>query len=98
MLIPESTLQILGYLYVLPVDMRDIEQPEDVIYLTERVKALDVSKEAIPSQGEEPQAHAPVIRTLDGAVVEDEFSEDAMNYEILLEKLDNLLERLNLEA
>lgn len=74
------------------------EQPEDVIYLTEHVKALDVSKEAIPSQGQEPQVHAPVIRTLDGAVVEDEFSEDAMNYEILLEKLDNLLERLNLEA
>ena len=74
------------------------EQPEDVIYLTERVKTLDVSKEAIPRQGEEPPAHAPVIRTLDGAVVEDEFSEDAMNYEILLEKLDNLLERLNLEA
>lgn len=74
------------------------EQPEDIIYLTERVKTLDVSKEAIPSQGEEPQTHAPVIRTLDGAVVEDEFSEDAMNYEILLEKLDNLLERLNLEA
>lgn len=82
----------------LPEYLDEDEQPEDVIYLTERVKTLDVSKEAFPSQGQEPQVHAPVIRTLDGAVVEDEFSEDAMNYEILLEKLDNLLERLNLEA
>ncbi|KAJ5932083.1 hypothetical protein N7516_006572 [Penicillium verrucosum] len=82
----------------LPECLDEDEQPEDVINLTERVKTLDVSKEAIPSQGQEPQVHAPVIRTLDGAVVEDEFSEDAINYEILLEKLDNLLERLNLEA
>ncbi|KOS43876.1 hypothetical protein ACN38_g5244 [Penicillium nordicum] len=82
----------------LPECLDEDEQPEDVIILTERVKTLDVSKEAIPSQGQEPQVHAPVIRTLDGAVVEDEFSEDAINYEILLEKLDNLLERLNLEA
>ncbi|KGO69735.1 Uncharacterized protein PITC_054020 [Penicillium italicum] len=81
-----------------PEDFDEDEQSEDVIILTEGVKTLDVSKEAIPSQGQQPHVHAPVIRTLDGAVVEDEFSEDAMNYEILLEKLDNLLERLNLEA
>ncbi|KAJ5607646.1 hypothetical protein N7537_004265 [Penicillium hordei] len=77
--------------------LEEDEQPENVINLTERVKTLDVSED-IPSQGQEPPVHASVIRTLDGAVVEDEFSEDAMNYEILLEKLDNLLERLNLEA
>ncbi|CAI7649826.1 unnamed protein product [Penicillium glandicola] len=74
------------------------EQSEDVTDLTEGVQALHVSKEAIPSHGQRPHVHAPEIRTLDGAVVEDEFSEDAMNYEILLEKLDDLLERLNLEA
>ncbi|KAH8705609.1 ankyrin repeat and BTB/POZ domain protein [Talaromyces proteolyticus] len=39
-----------------------------------------------------------VIRTLDGAVVEDEFDKDAMNYRILLDKLDRLLERLDLDA
>lgn len=79
-------------------DLDEDEQPEDVTNLTEGVKTLDISKEGIHSQGQQPQVHAPVIRTLDGAVVEDEFSEDAMNYEILLEKLDDLLERLNLEA
>ncbi|OQE42131.1 hypothetical protein PENCOP_c004G06064 [Penicillium coprophilum] len=76
-----------------PEDLDEDEQPEDVIKITEGVQKLDVSQDAIPSLG-----HAPEIRTLDGAVVEDEFSEDAMNYEILLEKLDNLLDRLNLEA
>jgi hypothetical protein len=71
----------------LPEDLDEDEQPEEVIKLTEGVQTLDISKEV-----------ASELRALDGAVVEDEFSEDAMNYEILLEKLDALLEKLNLEA
>ncbi|CAG8265457.1 unnamed protein product [Penicillium nalgiovense] len=82
----------------LPEDLDEDGQPENVINITEGVQNLDVSKEAIPSQGQQAHVHAPEIRTLDGAIVMDEFSEDAMNYEILLEKLDDLLERLNLEA
>lgn len=39
-----------------------------------------------------------VIRTLDGEIVGDEFSQEAMNYQILLAKLDKLLERLGLDA
>ncbi|CRG88898.1 Ankyrin repeat and BTB/POZ domain-containing protein 1 [Talaromyces islandicus] len=39
-----------------------------------------------------------VIRTLDGVIVEDEFDKDAINYRILLDKLDRLLERLDLDA
>jgi hypothetical protein len=35
---------------------------------------------------------------LDGAVVEDEISKDAINYQILMEKLDQILESLNLDA
>ncbi|KAI2726958.1 hypothetical protein CBS147354_3676 [Penicillium roqueforti] len=81
-----------------PEDLDEDEPLEDILDLTEGVQTLNVSKEAIPNQGQQLQVHAPEIRTLDGAVVEDEFSEDAMNYEILLEKLDDLLERLNLEA
>ena len=43
--------------------------------------------------------HAPVmIKTLDGQDAGDEFSKDAMNYQILMEKLDTLLESLDLEA
>lgn len=43
-------------------------------------------------------SHGPVIRTLDGAIAEDEFSKDAINYQILMEKLDQILESLNLDA
>lgn len=39
-----------------------------------------------------------VIRTLDGEVAGDEFAQDAMNYQILLGKIDHLLENLRLDA
>ncbi|KAJ5203734.1 uncharacterized protein N7498_004613 [Penicillium cinerascens] len=67
-------------------------QSEDVAKITDGVEALDVSKSSV---GQGPGRE---IRTLDGAVVEDEFSEDAMNYEILMGKLEALLEKLNLDA
>jgi len=38
------------------------------------------------------------ITTLDGDFAEDEFSADAINYQILLRKIDALLERLKLDA
>jgi hypothetical protein len=38
------------------------------------------------------------VRTLNGDVVEDEFASDAVNYQILLEKIDRMLERLKLDA
>ncbi len=39
-----------------------------------------------------------VIETLGGELADDEFSSDAINYHVLIAKLDALLERLNLEA
>ena len=39
-----------------------------------------------------------VIRTLDGDEIEDEFDQDAMNYQILLGKIDKLLDMLKLDA
>lgn len=39
-----------------------------------------------------------VIRTLNGDVAGDEFAQDAMNYQILLGKIDTLLEALRLDA
>lgn len=39
-----------------------------------------------------------VVRTLDGELVDDEFSQDAINYQILLQKIDNMLEKLKLDA
>lgn len=41
---------------------------------------------------------AGVVRTLDGEEVSDEFAQDAMNYRILLGKIDTVLERLSLDA
>jgi len=39
-----------------------------------------------------------VMRTLDGELVEDEFESDAQNYQILLSKIEVLLDRLRLDA
>lgn len=38
------------------------------------------------------------VKTLEGEEVDDEFDLDAMNYQILLRKIDNMLERLKLDA
>ena len=38
------------------------------------------------------------VKTLEGEVVDDEFDLDAMNYQILLRKIDTMLERLKLDA
>jgi ankyrin repeat/BTB/POZ domain-containing protein 1 len=38
------------------------------------------------------------IRTLDGDIASDEFAADAINYQVLLGKIDSLLERLKLDA
>ncbi|KAJ5166200.1 uncharacterized protein N7482_004981 [Penicillium canariense] len=78
-------------------------QPEEMGKITEGVEAMNVSKPtsatiALNGNAQQPQGYTREIRTLDGALVEDEFDEDAMNYEILLEKLDALLESLNLDA
>lgn len=45
------------------------------------------------------EAHAEgVVRTLDGQIAGDEFAQDALNYQILLGKIDQLLEELTLDA
>lgn len=44
------------------------------------------------------EAHGPVIRSLDGEIAGDEFGRDAANYQILMNKLDALLEKLDLDA
>jgi hypothetical protein len=44
------------------------------------------------------QIAAGAVRTLDGELISDEFAQDAINYQILLGKIDYLLENLNLDA
>ncbi|PVH97953.1 ankyrin repeat and BTB/POZ domain-containing protein 1 [Periconia macrospinosa] len=46
----------------------------------------------------ESQLAAGAVRTLDGEIAGDEFAQDAINYQILLGKIDALLERLHLDA
>ncbi|KAF2149638.1 hypothetical protein K461DRAFT_297089 [Myriangium duriaei CBS 260.36] len=66
-------------------------------------EGIDMVSEPTPSRnrtelhtsGLEPQL---VIRTLDGEIAGDEFAQDAMNYQILLGKIDKLLDELQLDA
>lgn len=51
-------------------------------------------KEEAGEKGEE----AGGVRALNGEVVEDEFASDAVNYQVLMDKIDRMLERLNLGA
>lgn len=46
----------------------------------------------------ESQFNEGTIRTLDGELAGDEMEQDAINYQILLGKIDRLLERLKLDA
>ncbi len=80
---------------------------ENIDKVTSAVEEIHISSNGhLPADNErllEPpaangQSHGPDIRTLDGAIAEDEFSKDAINYQILMEKLDQILESLNLDA
>lgn len=78
----------------------------DVSKITDGVRTLEIPKTAeeghdlgqVTQRPAEVPEHGPVFKTLDGEVTGDEFSKDAVNYQILMEKLDTLLENLNLDA
>ena len=73
--------------------IEEMENGGDVSQVANGVEALDVSEDA-----DAKVQQGPVVRTLDGQLVTDEFESDAINYQVLLQKLDLLLEKLNLEA
>ncbi|KAL6239527.1 hypothetical protein BDW75DRAFT_227158 [Aspergillus navahoensis] len=84
-----------------------IPADEGLDKVTSGVEQIDLTPEAHTiTNGDrlpEPAAvnglgHGPVIRTLDGEIADDELSRDAINYQILMEKLDRILESLNLDA
>jgi hypothetical protein len=60
-------------------------------------KTLDTSAIIAASQDLD-ESQGGLMRTLDGELVEDEFDSDAINYRILLEKIDAMLDRLKLDA
>jgi ankyrin repeat/BTB/POZ domain-containing protein 1 len=59
--------------------------------------ALD-DKADIHAQDIEAQIAAGAVRTLDGDIAGDELAQDAINFQILLRKIDTLLENLDLDA
>lgn len=84
----------------------DANADGDVSKITDGVRTLEIPKAAedwvgagqVTQRSAEVPEHGPVFQTLDGEVTGDEFSKDAVNYQILMEKLDTLLENLNLDA
>lgn len=66
-------------------------------------EAIDVTNDATEAQANvnektnQALLHGQ-IRTLDGEVAGDEFASDAINYQVLLGKIDTLLEKLKLDA
>lgn len=61
-------------------------------------EGVDVRSGKTPPGQDPPDHDNLVIRTLDGEVAGDEFAQDAINYQILLGKIDGLLDRLTLDA
>jgi len=60
-------------------------------------EGIDAHSGSTPPQ-DAPDHNTLVIRTLDGEIAGDEFAQDAINYQILLNKIDNLLDKLTLDA
>lgn len=67
--------------------------PDEAIALS----AAHESQTAIPGDALDPYSNGQV-RTLDGEIAGDEFASDAINYQILLGKIDRLLEKLELDG
>ncbi|CAK1355470.1 unnamed protein product [Cercospora beticola] len=61
-------------------------------------EGVDVDTPVQAGQSAENMEGQVVIRTLDGEIAGDEFAQDAMNYQILLGKIDTLMENLGLDG
>ena len=61
-------------------------------------EAIDVSQVPRGHLTEAKMNQDVTIRTLDGEVAGDELEEEARNYQILLGKIDGLLDKLKLDA
>ncbi len=84
-----------------PVYTESVKPPED--------EAIDVSSNSTRPADDKPsdpaaadmvdgQMLSGAVRTLDGEIAGDEFAGDAVNYQILLGKIEGLLARLKLDA
>ena len=80
-----------------------VEGGEEVdVGVTEDLLTRETIKETAHLEGDVEEGEVPhldgTIRTLDGEIAGDEFAGDAINYQILLGKIDGLLDRLKLDA
>jgi ankyrin repeat/BTB/POZ domain-containing protein 1 len=80
-------------------EMMDGHPQVDDDVIADRAQQLRLDEEVnAHAQDVEAQIAAGAIRTLDGEIAGDEFAQDAINYQILLGKIDSLLENLDLDA
>jgi len=78
------------------IDLTD--KGQDLTLTSLSAASATTSRERGEDSGQQILTTDAVVRTLDGEIAGDEFAADAMNYQILLGKIDGLLERLRLEA
>jgi hypothetical protein len=80
------------------------EVAEGIAHAAAPDEAIDVTSPKTAENNAQDTAANPFImengeiRTLDGEIAGDEFAADAINYQVLLGKIDALLERLKLDA
>lgn len=77
------------------------EHVNDLINATEQFQIGESEQKGVEdvfAPDVEAQMAAGGIRTLDGEIAGDEFAQDAINYQILLGKIERLLENLDLDA
>lgn len=79
-------------------NFREDRQSEDVPEVTTNGSLAHVATQAATGGVSDVHLVDGVIRTLDGEIAGDEFASDALNYQILLGKIDTLLENLKLDA
>jgi ankyrin repeat/BTB/POZ domain-containing protein 1 len=77
------------------VSGKDVDGPNKVMFAED--EGIDIHSGTTPPH-DSLDHNTLVIRTLDGEIAGDEFAQDAINYQILLNKIDTLLEKLTLDA
>ncbi len=71
---------------------------QDVDTMTTKTTTEPTQPQAAVEKKPQQFEQVGVMRTLDGEAVEDEFAADAINYQVLLGKIDAMLEGLKLDA
>lgn len=79
------------------MDIKGIDMKQTT-ELGKESSSSDLSRDINKSNATAAPVPLGQIRTLDGKIAGDEFAADSINYQVLLGKIDELLERLRLDA